>query len=366
MFESVSKRNMRVERHASPKVHSRAAVTLMELLVVTAILSLILAIAFPAVQAARETARLVQCENRLKNIALATLAYESANGHLPPGTLGHSEAFPWDGNRYNPESEFYWKHFQHTSSLALIGPYLEDGNLAEQLDRIGFDVGRTLLDFRDDRGNKRYDWFGRMIGFEQLTQTRQTVYLCPSAESGANAEFAVGAIQPVTHEGQDSLTWLDLKVLMSVDHQRTNYAACLGAYSGGQTEDSELTPYVGLMSSRSKTRLSQALDGQSSTVIFGENIGRIFEGEQTNSVSWLVGGVCRGRSMSPWGMHGSEVRLLGDARNAEWVGFASAHPAGVVFAFADGHVDRKSRDVESRVVYAMCGRSDGSTLHASR
>ena len=356
----------RYDSRIQPSGISRDALTLIELLVVVAVLALLVGIAIPAVQAARESARQVQCDNRLKNIALASLGYEASHGHLPPGILGHPKAFRWTDNRYNPESEYYWKHFQHTSSLLLIAHFMEEGNLAAKLDRIGFDVGRTLLEDQDDRGIKRYDWFGRVVGFDLLTQARQTNFLCPSAESGADAKYAVGAIQPVTHEGQDALTWLDLNMLMPIDHQRTNYAACLGAHSGGQPHDGRLSPYVGLMSSRAKVRLSQALDGQSTTVLFGENIGRISGGEQTNSLSWLVGGVCRGRAMSPWGTHGAEVRLLGDSKNAEWVGFASAHPQSVAFAYADGHVDRKSRDLTSRVVYAMCGRADGTTFNVAR
>jgi len=145
------------------------AFTIVELLVVIAIIGVLISLLIPAVQAAREAARRMQCSNNMKQWCLALHSYHNAQNKLPTGS-----------------GEFY--HFIPTVGVTVhLLPYLEQGNSYNMLvtyansedakkqlgtDTIGFPIGTA-------RGNGNYD---ADITFRKELQQMGPIssLLCPS------------------------------------------------------------------------------------------------------------------------------------------------------------------------------------------
>ncbi len=75
----------------------RPAFTLVEVLVVLAIVGMVAAVLLPAVQAGREASRRAQCAGRLRQVGLALVQYESLRGVFPaalPGLRFPGPSFP--------------------------------------------------------------------------------------------------------------------------------------------------------------------------------------------------------------------------------------------------------------------------------
>ncbi len=94
--------------------------TLVELLVVIAVIGMLLALLLPAVQAARETARRIECANNLKQLCLGAHGFHDTHGAFPPG-LDQFEAA--SSPRY-----------RGTSVFTFLLPYLELGTLQADWD----------------------------------------------------------------------------------------------------------------------------------------------------------------------------------------------------------------------------------------
>jgi prepilin-type N-terminal cleavage/methylation domain-containing protein/prepilin-type processing-associated H-X9-DG protein len=195
---------------------SRRGVTLVEILVVVAILGALMAVILPGVQAARESVRRSSCANNLRQIALAAHNHETARGRYPVG----AESRQWDARPDFPHQFFRW------SLLAHLAPFYEQEDLLRSLDlSVPLYVGLSPGDIAPQN--------------KPVVNRTIPLFLCPSDRAATVSEF----------------------------FGPTNYAGCTGSGAGGGTPfDTD-----GMFFINSQIRPRQVTDGLSNTVMFSES-----------------------------------------------------------------------------------------------
>jgi prepilin-type N-terminal cleavage/methylation domain-containing protein/prepilin-type processing-associated H-X9-DG protein len=170
----------------------RPGFTLIEALVVVSIIGLLIALVLPAVQASREAARRMQCENNLKQIGIALHSYESSNKSFP---------LNWGDPRVDPvRGHPFYVGGRPYSALTRLLPYLDQQPLFTS---INFNVETFPADDRSD-----FPFPQNLTAYA----TNVAVYLCPSdgASSptpyGCNyrGNYGVGPGPGTTRESYDS------------------------------------------------------------------------------------------------------------------------------------------------------------------
>jgi prepilin-type N-terminal cleavage/methylation domain-containing protein len=158
--------------------------TLVEVLVVIAIVGILIALLLPAVQAARENGRLTECKNNLRNLALAALQFEAVHKRYPPAAQTRKDIE--GGPLPNSVKPVLSRH----NGISLILPHFEQGN---KFDEINFD----------------WDW-NHPINDDFTKQNLGGILICPSAPDGRERHHVtdyVAATRIVVDEMAEKSLW---------------------------------------------------------------------------------------------------------------------------------------------------------------
>jgi len=309
--------------------------TLVELLVVIAIIGVLVALLLPAVQAAREAARRMQCVNNQKQIGLALLNYESARGKLPAGRHGCDASTTNDVR--GCESGTPSVERSAMSAFVKILPYVELQALFDRLDLS--DQNMIIYDATTNA------YFGPWAtpAVQEALNTRPAAFICPSADSNPvpdSLHYASGTgwdLPPATGD-----------YAMCMGHRGPSWARDFFAV---KTDNSGIFFYI------REIELREIEDGTSNTLFAGEVLDshtidsnniwsrseRHLDGMRTtdNPVNTPAGPEFEDITTN------HRKRVAPDRPYYATGSFGSKHPQGANFVFADGHVDFLSDDIDS-------------------
>lgn len=314
------------------RIRLRVGFTLIELLVVIAIIAVLVGLLLAAVQKVRAAAARTQCQNNLKQLALATHNYHDTVGRLPPGIVPIRPNIGQFGGGTNLWIE--------------ILPHVEQLNLQRK------------WDYTDYRNNL-------VGGPTSTTAIVVPLMLCPSD----------AITQPVFH----------LQYPPPIDHGNGYYALTSYGSNAGTLGFNwgDPTPDDGMFYVRSRVRLLDAHDGTSNTFLLGERSHHDPEFDAATQIydPWAY-------PLESWGVwaagpfqHGSagDVLLATPERinyrvppgctdaNWDWETFrvncfGSEHSGGANFAFADGSVRFVRDSIALTQLQALSTRAGGEVV----
>ena len=322
----------------------------------------------------RAAAAFVQCQNNLKQIALAAQNYHDASGTFPPG-MNVSPNSTDPNPQYNYPAPWAGPY---TGSLAYLLPYIEQDNVYQQLYSFApglfqlysstpaWAYGYEPFDF-DDGSIPTSLWNGTGKGYPPAANTNIKIYRCP-ADPGTQAPVVLDAMlfsdtPPLCW--CVSWDWVYNVPAYGAELGRSNYLGVGGAFGVVQPGDptplhAAWVPYTGIYYDNSQTRVADVTDGTSNTLAFGEYLGGLHnDGSRDMELSWMGAGWCPTK-------YGLEP-IYGPQNNDYFsVQFQSKHINGVVnFAFADGSVRAISQSVDFNVYIYASGRADGQVYDPS-
>jgi prepilin-type N-terminal cleavage/methylation domain-containing protein len=323
---------------------SHGAFTLIELLIVIAIIGTLLALLLPAIQAASEASRRSSCQHNLRRIALALLSYENEHRVFPVGAANHTAA-----DSLSPTFSVSW--------WVSITPYLDEVALFSRLDLRSSNNGWAVLHPEN----------GRLVDNVLIS-----CMLCPS--SSIPWSYPVGGFEIAmpSYVGISGATSHD-------GYPERRVSRCCVPENSGEISGG------GILIANSAVSQRQIADGTSKTMVVGETSDLIFDkkGRQRRidggfPNGWISGTYAAGtppaydesRFAPSWNI--ATIRYPLNTRDYELPGIddnrgannplVSAHPGGICVANADGSVRFLSDGLDVRELKMLATRDDSMAI----
>lgn len=283
---------------------NRSAFTLVELLVVIAVIGVLIGMLLPAVQSVREAARRTACSNNLRQMGIATLNYESTYNKLPPSALGTFVAGDPD-------------QLLRGSTLITILPFVEGNNRFQLLDL------EKPVDVPPN---------------DEFTSRRLELYTCPSMQ-----------LTELKNEGSYLISFSTRYLSPALGSTPADGAFERPDDRGPEFYDLGLRDFH---DGTSNTFLYGEIDNSVVWVDFQNQPSDLFEG-----YSWPLGYWFNARGHVEGTFNLKERTPNNDLKQHRT--FRSDHPGGVNFCMVDGSVHFVSEGVSRDTLEALVSRAGG-------
>ncbi|TWU26087.1 DUF1559 domain-containing protein [Bythopirellula polymerisocia] len=320
--------------------------TLVELLVVIAIIGVLVGLLLPAVQAAREAARRIQCTNKIKQLALAVQNHTDTHRYMPSGGWGWN----WVGD---PDRGF--GESQPGGWTYSVLPFMEQANI--------WNMGKGLPDGADKRklladmnAIQIADFIcpSRRPAVPTGVKPHWTPRNCEKLEFSGKSDYAISVGDTDTADGPDGPTTI-------AQAENPNYPWL----------KDDKHPWNGVCDMHSELRLAEIEDGLSQTYLIGdkylrpeayEGVGAIGSpmyttGDNETIFTGFNRDVQRSTKLPPFQDRPSLV--LPES-------FGSAHPGVFNMSMCDGSVQSISFDIDEETHRWLGVRNDGRTVSNSQ